>query len=60
MPIFFESLNGSLGVTLDRAASGRGELRYSQQFAPLGNKSSTHIRIGVSDILGAVVWSSSN
>jgi hypothetical protein len=55
MPIFFESLNGSLGLSLDCAAIGQDGLVYAEQIAPLGNKASTYIRIGVSDILDAVV-----
>ncbi|KAH8994081.1 hypothetical protein EDB92DRAFT_1796015, partial [Lactarius akahatsu] len=46
MPIFFESLDGQLGLSLDAAAAGRCHgLRNAQEFAPLGHKSTTHIRI---------------
>jgi len=46
MPIFFEDTNGRLGITLEAAASGRCHgLLNAQCFAPLGNKSTTHIRI---------------
>ena len=59
LPIFFESVNGRLGYPLDDAVRGRfGDLRNGQNFAPL--RTTTHIRIGVSDILGALVRSSSH
>jgi len=46
MPIFFEDTNGRLGITLEAAASGRcHDLLNAQCFAPLGSKSTTHIRI---------------
>lgn len=60
MPIFFERSNGGLGLSVDDAVASRfHNLLRAQQFAPLGNKSTTHIRIGVSGILGAVVGPSS-
>jgi hypothetical protein len=60
MPIFFEYSNGGLGLSLDLAAAGQFDgVLNAHQFAPLGNKASTHIRIAVGDILGAVVWTSS-
>ena len=60
MPIFFECSDGGLGLSLDDAVAGRfHNLLRAQQFVPLGNKSTTHIRIEVSDILGAFVGSSS-
>ncbi|KAI0256033.1 hypothetical protein BJV78DRAFT_1118101, partial [Lactifluus subvellereus] len=47
MPIFFEGSNGRLGLPLDDALVGRfHNLLRAQQFAPLGNKTTTHIRIG--------------
>ena len=51
MPIFFEGKDGRLGLSLEDSAAGRCHgLRNAQQFAPLGQKSTTHIRIGVSII----------
>ena len=48
MPIFFEGLDGRLGLSLEASATGRCHgLRDAQQFAPLGHKSTTHIRIVV-------------
>lgn len=45
-PFFFEGLDGKLGLTLEAAATGRCHgLRDAQEFAPLGQKSSTLIRI---------------
>jgi hypothetical protein len=59
LPIFFESFNGRLGYSLDDAVHGRfGDLRNGQSFAPL--PTTTHIRICVSDILDALVRSSSH
>jgi hypothetical protein len=47
MPIFFEGIDGRLGLPLEDSAAGRCHgLRNAQQFAPLGQKSTTHIRIG--------------
>jgi hypothetical protein len=49
LPIFFEGIDGRLGLSLEDSAAGRCHgLRNAQQFAPLGQKSTTHIRIGVS------------
>ncbi|KAI9442285.1 hypothetical protein H4582DRAFT_2054763 [Lactarius indigo] len=46
MPIFFEGMDGRLGLSLEAAATGRCHgLRNAQEFAPLGQKSTTHIRI---------------
>jgi len=51
-PIFFQCLDGQLGLTLEAAASGRCHgLVGAEDFAPLGHKSTTHIRIMVSDVL---------
>jgi hypothetical protein len=48
MPIFFEDANGRLGLPLETAAAGRCHgIRNAHKFAPLGDKSTTHIRIGV-------------
>ncbi|KAN0134027.1 hypothetical protein V8E53_008245 [Lactarius tabidus] len=47
LPIFFEGIDGRLGLSLEDSAAGRCHgLRNAQQFAPLGQKSTTHIRIG--------------
>jgi hypothetical protein len=51
MPIFFEGVDGQLGLSLELAASGRCHcLANAQRFAPLGSsqKSATDIRIMVS------------
>ncbi|KAH9998491.1 hypothetical protein BJV74DRAFT_202392 [Russula compacta] len=46
LPIFFEGLDGRLGLSLEAAAQGRCQgLLNAQSFAPLGLKSTTHIRI---------------
>ncbi|KAH9054250.1 hypothetical protein EDB87DRAFT_1647319 [Lactarius vividus] len=45
-PIFFEGVDGQLGLPLEASAAGRCHgLRNAQEFAPLGHKSTTHIRI---------------
>ena len=47
-PIFFEGLDGMLGLSLEASATGRCHgLRGAQDFAPLGQKSITFIRIVV-------------
>jgi hypothetical protein len=51
MPIFFEG-EGRLGISLVEATNGRCHgLRDANNFAPLGPKSSTYIRIIVSKAL---------
>ncbi|KAH9010047.1 hypothetical protein EDB85DRAFT_1826311, partial [Lactarius pseudohatsudake] len=46
MPIFFEGIDGRLGLPLEAAAMGQCHaLRNAQEFAPLGHKSTTYIRI---------------
>ena len=51
LPIFFQCNNGQLGLSLEAAATGRcHNLIDAEKFAPLGLKSTTHIRIVVSDI----------
>lgn len=46
LPIFFQRTDGHLGLTLEAAAAGRCHgLVGAQDLAPLGNKSTTHIRI---------------
>jgi len=50
LPIFFQCTDGRLGLTLEAAAAGRCHgLVSAQDFAPLGLKSTTHIRIVVGD-----------
>ena len=57
MPIFFLHLDGRLGLPLDSAVVGQCDTLLNAQFpAPLGPQTTTHIRIGVSDIFGAVVY----
>jgi hypothetical protein len=52
MPIYFEGLDGTLGLSLEAAASGRCHgLVDAQEFAPLGFKATTHFRIGVSAMI---------
>ncbi|KAF8263647.1 hypothetical protein EI94DRAFT_1596241 [Lactarius quietus] len=47
MPIFFEGIDGRLGLSLEATAAGRCHgLRNARQFALLGPKSTAHIRIG--------------
>ncbi|KAI9435641.1 hypothetical protein BJY52DRAFT_1130978, partial [Lactarius psammicola] len=46
MPIFFEGVDGTLGLSLEAAAAGRCHaLRNAQEFAPVGHRSTTFIRI---------------
>jgi hypothetical protein len=55
LPIFFQCTDGRLGLSLESAAAGRcHSLTNAQSLAPLGKKSTTHVRIAVSAILGAV------
>ncbi|KAI0245659.1 hypothetical protein BJV78DRAFT_276172 [Lactifluus subvellereus] len=45
-PIFFENVDGKLGIPLEAAAAGRcGTLRNAQEYAQLGAWSTTHICI---------------
>lgn len=58
MPIFFEGMDGQLGLSLELAATGRCHgLINAQRFAPLGpsQKSLTDIRIMVSAI-SCLLW----
>jgi hypothetical protein len=56
LPIFFQRTDGHLGLTLEAAAAGRCHgLVGAQDLAPLGNKSTTHIRIVVSGLFYSVV-----
>jgi hypothetical protein len=55
LPIFFQCSDGRLGLPLEAAASGRCHgLTNAQNLAPLGMKSTTHIRIVVSGVFGTV------
>ncbi|KAI9439529.1 hypothetical protein H4582DRAFT_1773601, partial [Lactarius indigo] len=48
MPIFFEGIDGRLGLSLQAAVNGRYHhdgLRNARQFAPLGYRTTTFIRI---------------
>lgn len=48
MPVFFEGVDGKLGLSLEAATSGRCDsLVNAKQTAPLGQKSVTNIRITV-------------
>jgi hypothetical protein len=58
MPIFLEDIDGPgrLGLSLEYAAAGRCDgLRNAQEFAPLGRKATTNIRILVSVIFRGVI-----
>lgn len=60
MPIFFDGVDGPLGISLELAAAGRCDtLNNAQRFAPLGpsQKPVTDIRIRVSAIFGHSVKS---
>ena len=49
MPIFFEGKDQTLGVSLDASVGNQCHvLRHTNDPAPLGNKTTTHIRIVVS------------
>ena len=56
LPIFFEGVDGRLGLSLEASAAGRCHgLHNAQQFASLGQKSTTHIRIVVSVVFRGIV-----
>jgi hypothetical protein len=58
-PIFFEHVDGKLGLSLEAAATGPCEtLRNAQEYAQLGAWSTTHICIAVSAIFGQPMWRS--
>ncbi|KAH9967291.1 hypothetical protein BC827DRAFT_1123712 [Russula dissimulans] len=46
MPVFFINANGALGVPLVNAAAGQMSLYGANQLAPLGDRTTTKIRIG--------------
>ena len=49
LPIFFVNRNGEVGFPLSDILQGCDrDLRNANDFAPLGGKSSTHIRVNVS------------
>ena len=48
MPIFFEDKNGGLGVSLGASIDGGCDVRDADDPAPLGPRTTTHIRILVS------------
>ena len=55
LPIFFVNRNDGLGFLLPDILRGSGcnrDLKYANTFAPLGGRSTTHIRINVSLFLG--------
>jgi hypothetical protein len=57
MPIFFLHTDRRLGLPLDAAVIGLCDTLLNAQLpAPVGPQVTTHIRIGVSDISGAVVF----
>jgi len=47
MPVFFTNVDGTLGVPLVDAAAGHLSLHGANQLAPLGDRTTTKIRIGV-------------
>jgi hypothetical protein len=47
IPVFFVNVDGSLGVPVSYAAAGQMSLRDANQPAPLGDKTTTKIRISV-------------
>jgi hypothetical protein len=54
-PIFFLHMDGRLGLPLDAAVVGRCDTLLNARVpAPLGPQTTTHIRIGVSNIFAAV------
>jgi hypothetical protein len=49
MPVFFEDKDGALGFSLEASVDGQYHvLRHANVLAPLGQKTTTHIRIIVS------------
>jgi hypothetical protein len=58
LPIFFQCADGRLGLSLEAAAAGRcHSLTNAQTLAPLGEKSTTHVRILVSGAFGVAFCS---
>jgi len=57
MPIFFEGLDGKLGISLEAAASGRCDgLINAQEFARVGQRSMLNVRIMVGTISSSFTW----
>jgi hypothetical protein len=48
MPVFFEDEHGALGFSLGASVDGQCHFRHANDLAPLGEKTTTHIRIVVS------------
>ncbi|KAI9440532.1 hypothetical protein H4582DRAFT_1473413 [Lactarius indigo] len=46
IPVFFVNADGSLGVPVSHAAAGQMSLRHANEPAPLGDRTTTKIRIG--------------
>ncbi len=56
LPVFFEGMDGKLGLSLDASAGGRCHgLWNAQDLAPLMKKSTTHIRIVVGIVFRAAI-----
>lgn len=47
IPVFFVNMDGTLGVPVSHAAAGQMSLRDANQPAPLGDRTTTKIRISV-------------
>lgn len=47
IPVFFVNMDGTLGVPVPHAAAGQTSLRDANEPAPLDNRTTTKIRIGV-------------
>lgn len=47
IPVFFVNADGSLGVPVSHAAAGQMSLRHANEPAPLGDRTTTKIRISV-------------
>ncbi|KAI9440514.1 hypothetical protein H4582DRAFT_1811442 [Lactarius indigo] len=47
IPVFFVNADGSLGVPVSHAAAGQMSLRLANEPAPLGDRTTTKIRISV-------------
>lgn len=57
MPIFFEGLDGKLGISLEAAASGRCDgLINAQEFARVGQRSMLNVRIMVGTVSSSFTW----
>jgi hypothetical protein len=56
MPVFFEGEDGAVGFSLAVSVDGQCHFRHASDPAPLGQKTTTHIRIIVSMALVGL-WS---